>query len=984
VSYYEDARPGSGLLAPRATRASDAPVLSLDGAWRFRWYPHAEGSGAGFADPRFDDSGWDRLPVPAHWQLHGYGAPIYTNSRYPFPIDPPFVPDENPTGEYRRAFALPGDWPGGESVLRFEGVDSCFKAWLNGTEVGHATGSRLPAEFSVGALLRPGRNVLAVRVHQWSSGSYLEAQDTWWLSGIFRSVSLIARPADGVADCFVHADYDHVSGAGTLSVSAGPGDRGRDAIRLTVPELGLIDAAAAGPHRFARVEPWTAETPRLYDATLSAPGEAVRLRIGFRTVRVEAGLLTVNGRPILLRGVNRHEWHPEHGRALDRATMLADVLLMKRHNINAVRTSHYPPHPAFLDLCDEYGLYVIDECDLETHGFEHVGWRGNPAGDPAWHDALLDRMRRMVERDKNHPAVLLWSLGNESSTGRNLEAMAAWTRARDPGRPVHYEYDWDGRFVDVYSRIYVAHEDLAAYGRGEEPSCGDAQADARRRGLPMILCEYAHAMGNGPGGLTEYQELFERYPRLQGGFVWEWIDQCIARTDAAGARSYAYGGDFGEELHDGNYIADGLLFPDRTASPGLLEYAKVVEPLRIGPDPAAGVVRIENRYDFADTAALAFRWSVESARGLLASGRLDVPVLEAGKSADVAFDAPQRPAQESWLTVRAVLADDAAWARAGHEIAWGQARFSAAEAASAAPPRWATAPRRAASRAGESTMAVGAAVFDQRGNLLRIGAVDLLEPPRLDLWRAPTDNDETRHAGPLAPMWRALGLHRLRHRLVAVEPAADGLTVTTRVGAAATDLAMLAVYRWSCDAEGGTLRLSLTARPLGDWSGIVLPRLGLRLALPARYDRVAWFGKGPGESYPDSGRAARVGWYALTVDQMQTPYVRPQENGHRGEVRRAAVTDADGSGLAVTGDPVFGLTARRWTSEDLDAAGHAADLRTGDRVWLNLDRAQHGLGSASCGPGVLEAYRLVAGPTRFRVALAAADGLRDTVKYIKS
>jgi beta-galactosidase len=934
LPYYEDLTPGVGVLPPRATAVSDATALVLDGEWRFRLYPTAAGAGS----PDVDDTDWDVLPVPAHWQLHGHGSPAYTNVAYPFPVDPPHVPDENPTGEYRRDFTLPADWPAGDAVLRFDGVDSCFRVWLNGTELGHAKGSRLPAEFAAGPVLRPGRNVVAVRVHQWSSGSYLEDQDMWWLSGIFRGVTLVARPADGLPDFFVHADYDHVAGTGTLSVDT---DR---PTRLSVPDLGLVDVPAAGPHRIESVRPWSAEVPTCYAGTLVTAGERVEIRIGFRTVAVVDGVLTVNGRPVLLRGVNRHEWHPDHGRAVPRETMLADVLLMKRHNINAVRTSHYPPHPYFMDLCDEYGLWVVDECDLETHGFQFVEWRGNPSDDPAWADALTDRMRRMVERDKNHPSVIMWSLGNESHTGRNLAAMAAWTHERDPSRPLHYEGDSNSTYTDVYSRMYHRHADVDAIGRHAEPPTDDPDADAHRRSLPFLLCEYAHAMGNGPGGLTEYQELFERYPRCAGGFVWEWIDHGIPRTAPDGTSYFAYGGDFGEPLHDGNFIADGLVFPDRTPSPGLVEYGKVIEPIRI--EPTADGVRITNRYDIADTAPLAFEWSVQREGVPVAEGPLDVPVLDAGSSVEV----PLASVQGDVLTVRAVLASDTAWGFAGHEVAWGQAVL-------AVPVH--------AFPTARTDIRLGPGVFDDRGQLVAIGDIEV-EGPRLDVWRAPTDNDEGHDSYPVASVWRAIGLHRLRHRVASVA-SSDELTVTTRVGPAAMDLAFDAVYRWV--ADGDRLGLTVDVRPIGAWPG-VLPRVGVRMAIPAELDRITWFGTGPGESYPDSRRAARIGRHTSTVDQWQTPYVFPQENGHRSDVRWALLTANSGRGLRIAGFPEFGLTARRWTSADLDAARHTNELRPSDRVWLNLDAAQQGLGSASCGPGVLPEHQLHPGPITLRLVLS--------------
>lgn len=663
-SWYESFIPPPSARPARAWHASDASRLSLDGTWRFHHAQRADGP-LEFTVPAFDDNGWAELPVPSHWQLHGYGAPAYTNTSYPFPLDPPRVPDENPTGDYRRTFRLPADWPAGRTVLRFGGVDSSARIWLNGVEIGYTTGSRLPTEFDVTDMIRPDAdNVLAVRVVQWSTGSYVEDQDMWWLSGIFRSVELLSRPAvDAIDDVTVRADYDHRTGAGSLHVSADV------PARVSLPELG-VQARTGDTVRLPEVEPWSAERPRLYDLTVSTDTETVTLRVGFRSVAVVDGVLTVNGQRVLFRGVNRHEFHPDRGRAVTEEDMLADVLLMKQHNVNAVRTSHYPPHPRFLELCDEYGLWVVDECDLETHGYWQVDWRGNPADDPRFEEMLVDRMRRTVERDKNHPSIVLWSLGNESDSGRNLAAMARWTRQRDPSRPLLYERDWTCRDVDVYSRMYLTVDEVEAIGRGTEPPLDDPALDARRRSMPFIHVEYAHAMGNGPGGLAEYQALYERYPRCQGGFVWEWIDHGLRARTEQGREFFAYGGDYGEVLHDGNFVADGLLFPDRTPSPGLLDLKKVVEPVRISR--AGSTLVIANRHDFADLTHLDFRWSLDRDGEEVARGSLDVASVSPGAHTTVAL--PELPAtgETAYLTVRAVLAGDTIWAKAGHEVAWAQ------------------------------------------------------------------------------------------------------------------------------------------------------------------------------------------------------------------------------------------------------------------------------------------------------------------------
>ncbi|MGW0809316.1 glycoside hydrolase family 2 TIM barrel-domain containing protein [Nonomuraea sp. NPDC002799] len=973
--------PGSGRLEPRADLRSDAPALDLNGTWRFRLSPTANVPDD-FARPDYDDAAWDDLPVPSHWPLHGHGAPAYTNVAYPFPVDPPHVPTENPTGDHRRAFDLPEGWTGGR--LRFEGADSFARVWLNGHELGFWTGSRLPVEFDAGPWLRPGRNVLAVRVHQWSAASYLEDQDMWWLPGIFRDVTLTRS----TADVFVRAAW--AGGLGTLSFD-GPGT-------LSVPELGVA-GLEPGVEVTVEAEPWTAETPRLYDAVVTGPEESVRLRVGFRTIAIADGVLLANGRPLLLKGVNRHEFHPEHGRAVPYETMREDVLLMKRHNVNAVRTSHYPPHPAFLDLCDELGLWVIDECDLETHGFGQVGWRGNPTDDPRYADALLDRMRRMVERDKNHPSVIMWSLGNEAGVGRNLAVMADWTRERDPSRPLHYEGDLSCAHTDVYSRMYASHAEVEAIGRREEAPLDDPELDARRRAMPFLQCEYAHAMGNGPGGLAEYQELFERHPRLAGGFIWEWIDHGLAHP----GHEYAYGGDYGEPVHDANFVIDGLVFPDRTPSPGLADLKKVFEPVRFGF--ADGVVRVVNGYDFSDLSHLEFVATVAEEGEPVTEHRLAV----AAEGGEVKLPVAPGGAGERWLTVRAVLAGDQPWAAAGHEVAWGQTPLPSPHAGDAAdrppagdaadrPPAGDAADRPPAGDAADrphgndagarpyvgdvgdrlpvvatfvpergeisvGTRALDAATFDAAtGRLVRLFGLDV-EGPRLDLWRAPTDND--RYGG-LETRWRILGLHRLTHRVDAVETGGDGLTVRTRVAPAATDLGMQATYRWRGSGDGGLL-LSLDIEPDGDWPDPI-PRLGVTMTLPGTaVERVTWFGRGPGEAYPDTGLAARVGRWTATVEELQTPYVYPQENGHRAEVRWASF-----GVFTVSGSPVFGMTARRWSTDELAAARHRPDLVAGDRVHLHLDLAQQGIGTATCGPGTLPHYDLTARRTTFELRFTPA------------
>ncbi|HST80605.1 MAG TPA: glycoside hydrolase family 2 TIM barrel-domain containing protein [Kineosporiaceae bacterium] len=951
LSYYESFDPGTGSLPPRAAFRSNAAGIDLAGQWRFLLSPTVAEAPTGMADPEFDDSAWSLLPVPSSWQMHGHGRPAYTNMAYPFPIDPPRVATDNPTGDHRCWFEVPATWTGQRAVLRFDGIDSCAKVWLNGIELGVTRGSMLATEFDVTDELRPGAaNLLAVRVHQWSSGSYLEAQDMWWLSGIFRDVTLLSRPAEGIEDFFVHADYDHLTGTGTLRIDT------EAPARISVPELGLVDVAVNADH-VVDVEPWSAEIPRLYDALLSTGTEEVQVRLGFRTVRVADGLLTVNGKRILLRGVNRHEFHPDLGRVIPAEVVRSELLLMKRHNINAIRTSHYPPHPMVLDLCDELGFWLMDECDIETHGFErNNGWAGNPSDDPRWEDAYVDRMRRTVERDKNHPSVIMWSLGNESGIGRNHETIAEWTRFRDPSRPIHYEGDTACRYVDVFSHMYASPDEVDAIGRLAEerfPGASD-ELDARRRRMPFILCEYAHAMGNGPGGLRDYQDLFERYPRCQGGFIWEWLDHGIRRRTPDGREYFAYGGDFGEPLHDGNFVIDGLVSADRTPSPGLVELAAVFAPIKIEFD-GLDRLRITNLNDYATLDEIAFGWVLEENGHQIADGELRVARLLPGEQTDLELPKLPGTTAESWLTVSARTARDTAWAPAGHVITSGQLCVRPT-------PEYEQEFAPAAGDPGSvAALRLGPATFDPvRGTLKQLGDL-VIDGPRLDVWRAPTDNDLGEGRGQyLARNWREVGLHRMTHTLISLTADETSIAIVTRVAAANQREGLLTEYHWTAGPD--RLRLRLTVTPDGEFS-VPLPRLGVRLALPGALTNVEWFGGGPGEAYIDSRQAVRIGRYTSTLDDLQTQYAFPQENGNRVDVRWVALTDAAGAGLRVTGHPVFDFAARPWTSEALDAAKHTIDLAPDGHTYLNIDAGHTGIGSGSCGPGLPDRYQLMAAPT---------------------
>ncbi|MET8142413.1 glycoside hydrolase family 2 TIM barrel-domain containing protein [Sphaerisporangium sp. NPDC005288] len=968
--------PPVGTRAPRTAPACPGPRLGLDGPWRFHWAARPGEAPPGFADPGFDDGGWDELPVPAHWQLHGYARPWYTNIQYPFPVDPPHVPGDNPTGSYRRRFRLGADWlgavaAGGRVVLRFEGVDSTAAVWLNGGPLGLVVGSRLPAEFDVTAHVREGDNVVAVRVHQWSAASYLEDQDMWWLSGIFRSVALELLPAGAPSDVVVHADYEPGTGHGLLRVECDV------PATVEIAELGLSGRTGedlpAGP-----VEPWSAEAPRLYEAVVATETGRVAVAVGFRRVGVDGGVFTVNGREVLLRGVNRHEFHPERGRALTFQDMLDDVLILKRHNVNAVRTSHYPPHPHFLDLCDRHGLYVIDECDLETHGFEAGGWQGNPSAEPMWRDALVDRMRRMVARDRDHPSVVIWSLGNEAGTGAGLAAMYDFAKRADPSRPVHYEGDQETRCSDVWSQMYPTTEAVAAVAARSEPPLPDPAQDAARRGKPYLLCEYAHAMGNGPGGLLAYRELMESSDRCMGGFVWEYIDHGLAAADDRGRPIFAYGGDFGESPHDGNFVCDGLMFADRTPSPGMVEYAKVIEPVRVeaaGP----GRLRVRNVQDHIGLSHLEFGWTVEAGGVEAGKGTLAVPDLAPWQSAEL--DVPEEAAalagsDDRFLTVTARLSAATSWAPAGHVVARTQLPLPApAPAPSPEPvptgPAAVTPAGARPVREAGGLLRLRSAVFDlTRGELRELAGMPVAGP-RLELWRAPTDNDRLGHrpeGATTAAMWEALGLHRLTHRLVSAQEEPGGVVFTVRTAAAGLRDGVLARYRWR--AAGDTLSASISLTPQGAWA-FPVARLGWTFELPAALDSVTWLGGGPGEAYADTRAASRFGRYTAAVADLHTPYARPQENGQRLDVAWVEPRGPEG-GIRVSGEPRFGFTATRFSPRRLAGTAHQGSLEPEDVLYLHVDLAQRGIGSASCGPALPGRHEVLLTPVTFHLSLSPA------------
>lgn len=954
-------RPGTGSLEPRARLRTNAPQQSLNGLWGFRVSPSLRSAPSG-EWPTGSADEWGTIEVPGHWNLQGYGSPAYSNVQMPFPVDPPYPPDANPIGDYRLDFVVDDELLDHDAQwLRFDGIEAAAEIRLNDVALGTTRGSRLTHEFDVTSALIPGVNRLAVRVAQFADATYLENQDMWWLPGIFRDVTLVARPGGGIRDVFARADFDATTGAGIVHLEV---DAAAPA-RLVIHELG-IDVAAVGPVAVGTVVPWTAEQPRLYDARIVTDAETVDLRLGFRRVEVRDAQLLVNGAPIMLRGVNRHEHRARHGRVFDPAVARDELLLMKRHNINAVRTSHYPPHPDVLDLFDELGFWVIDECDLETHGFEHVDWRRNPSADPVWRDAFLDRIQRTVHRDKNHAAVIMWSLGNEAHCGANLEAMAGWAKVADPSRLIHYEGDRASRYVDVYSRMYASHDEVREIGEEalRPAPQGATAAEVHRLTLPFLQCEFAHAMGTGPGGTQEYWDLLEAYPRLAGGFVWEWIEHGIEVDDPGGGSRILYGGDFGEDVHDGNFVIDGLVDADRRPRPGLLHYAAVIAPIVIDVAADRRTARIANRYDFLDLGHVVLRWSRVIDGDVAAAGTLVITPC-APRTAVVAelpeecrTDAASRVADV--VTLEAVTAVASAWAEAGHTLASGQhvtelrPRSPVATAANATKDR------------------VGAAHFDlTTGGLRRLGGLELTGPV-VGVWRVPTDNDRSigddePELPSYAERWRAAGIDRMVTRVIDLRVAGPVLTVSTRAGTPILDCSIDARFAWSA-IDDDAVRLDVELEPNDTWP-TEWARLGLDLVLDGEATGVDLAGYGPMPSYPDLRSAARFGWWRLDGDELTVDNVRPQESGSRIGVRDARIF-TEGGVLRVSAlDHPFALTVSRNSRRSLAGTAHNWELTSEGRTYVSIDLAQSGVGTATCGPGVLPQYRLPARPGRISLIL---------------
>lgn len=1012
---WEDIRiTGKNRLAPRAhflsfptkqaaltgDAASTHHYKSLNGVWAFLFLAAPEYSPKGFEQTDYDTDAWDSIHVPSNWQMEGYGNMHYSDLWYNFPIRPPYVPSENPTGIYKRTFQVTEEWLREEVILRFHGVDSAFHIWVNGEEAGYSKGARNTSEFDITAFLTAGENEITVRVYQSSDGTYLEDQDMWWLSGMFRDVEIYTQPKTGIEDFKVdtllqqdEANAElHVEGvvrgnAENLEVSYELMDARLETVLKGVQHVGdtfQITGEVRAPKW------WSAEAPNLYTLilTLKKDGRVVEVipqRVGFRQIELVGNTFTVNGVAIKLKGVNRHDYHPRAGRVVSRADVEDDIRLMKGHNINAIRTAHYPNAPFLYELCDVYGMYVVDEADVECHGFELTGDYSWLADDSAWEAVHVDRLVRMVQRDKNHPSILMWSLGNESSFGDNFREMARVCKEIDPSRLVHYEGDREAEVTDVYSTMYtwLEHPDE---GRKTMQSIAEAAEK------PHIHCEYGHAMGNGPGGLKEYQDMMYAYDHLQGGFIWEWFDHGIAAETENGDVYYKYGGDFGDDPTNGNFCIDGLLMPDRTPSPALAEYKKVIEPVHTrAVDLASGIIQVESKYDFISLDHLTLHYSIEKDGAAIQTGTASVAEVAARDAKEITLDYTLdfevEAATDYYVTISYVTNQDFKWCARGHLLASAQFKLPIQAGENVITPTGELAVDE--TDFAITVQAAGSEVtFDkvngQMTSWKKDGAEVVEHGPRLQFWRAPIDNDMY-----LLEDYKEKYFMHLWHEMVdsvTWSEEADTVNVTIETVNGTTNAAWYYICRYEYTIfPNGDILFNVSGVPGGmvENAPAMIPRIGVEMRVNKEYEHVRWYGRGPGESYSDSKLANLMGVYMNTVDGLFTNYIYPQENGNRTDTYWTRLANRYGGGLmAVATGATFDFSASRYEVTDLEQAKHTIDLQQRDYIVLHLDAKQNGLGSNSCGQNQLQTYRCTFEPfiLSLKLSLYSMSEVTDITK----
>ncbi|MQA42243.1 beta-galactosidase subunit alpha [Rugamonas aquatica] len=950
---YDDADTARSFERERSRR-----FQSLSGSWRFAYFSHPLE-----VPPQFYSeymAHWGRIEVPGMWQMQGHGHLQYTDDGMPFPVDPPYVPSSNPTGAYQCRWTLGPEWRGQRVILRFDGVETYFEIYVNGSYAGMSKGSRLAAEFDITALLADGENLLSVRVLQWADSSYLEDQDMWWTAGIFRDVYLIGKGAIHVQDVCVQTRFDDACRDArlscALSVSGGAGWRVDwalyDGARL------LLQGGGHAPSWEVDVpapRQWNAEDPYLYRLEISLSDDAgtllevVPLRVGFREVSVQDGLMYVNGRYLKLHGVNRHDNDHLRGRAVTMARVEQDIVLMKQHNINSVRTAHYPNDPRFYELCDQYGLFVMAETDVETHGFVNVGNLSQITDDPAWEAAFVDRIERHVHAQKNHPSIIIWSLGNESGYGCNIRAMAARCRQIDPTRLIHYEEDRDAEVCDVVSTMYSRVQMMNAFG--EYPM-----------DKPRILCEYAHAMGNGPGGLSEYQAVMDRHPHIQGHYLWEWCDHAILQPDVPGRPFYAFGGDYGDYPNSGNFCCDGLIYPDQRPGPGLREYKQVIAPVKVRAiDAAAGRLEVENRYWFSSLDCLTLLVETKADGETLRLQRVPLSPLPPGQRQEIRIAEPPAGSGPRHLNVRVIRDHATAYSAAQQELAVYQFALPSTPAlppvaAAPPPPPELTEHRLDYRIEGHDFHMVFCKLTGKLKEWTAQGLPLLARPPQLTFYKPCIDNHKQENEA----LWLSQHLDIMQEHLRGMEVRRDGaaveIIVDCQIAPPILGYGMRCRYHYRIDGAG-RLQLTLSGTPYGGFRDMI-PKIGMTLGLHHRLDQVEYFGRGPGENYPDSQACSIIDRYRSSAAAMFEHYPKPQDNGNRQDVTRASLRDSGGKGLRIEAPQGIHFSVWPYSAAQIAAARHDNELQEDDYWTVNLDHKMSGLGSNSWGSEVLDSYRV--------------------------
>ena len=944
----------------------------LNGEWKFRYYSSIYDVTESFYEKGYDVSGFDQVTVPGVWQMDGYDTHQYTNIRYPFPFDPPYVPQDIPCGAYVHNFEYHREKKAPKAFLNFEGVDSCFYVWVNGAYAGYSQVPHATSEFDVTDLLNEGENTLAVLVLKWCDGSYLEDQDKFRMSGIFRDVYLLKRPEKTIRDYYITTDVEKDSVAVKLDMHfSEPVETkvtiedkyGAVVARGEAAENGVLELTVLNPVL------WNAENPYLYQVILTMPDEVIVDRIGFRTIEIKDKVVYFNGEKIKFRGVNRHDSDPETGFVINARQIKKDLMLMKQHNFNAIRSSHYPNAPYFYQMCDEYGFMVIDEADIEAHGpfmlyrkedtdqnrFQH--WNEKIADDPAWEKAIVDRVRLMVQRDKNRPSIIMWSMGNESAYGCNFEKALAWTKKFDPDRITQYEsaryrnYDitYDYENLDLYSRMYPSLQEIEDYLKNDGSK-------------PFLLVEYCHSMGNGPGDFEDYFQMIHKDDRMCGGFVWEWCDHAIAHGTAENGKTrYYYGGDHGETIHDGNFCVDGLVYPDRTPHTGLLEYKNVYRPVRVvSYDQKNGQIVLHNYMDFdnlKDYVDISYEMTQDGLT--VEKGKLANVVAAPHSDAEVELKLQVPNTGKVYLKLIYRLKKQMPLLEQGYELGFDEMKLANEDDRNRQAVKWMEQEKAIGTinvKENDRQIVLQAKdftyVLDKRTGLFEdmqfAGRSYINHPMELNIWRAPTDNDmyikqEWKKAHYDAAYTRAYRIEVLQNK--------HGVLIMEHVAVVADTVQKILDVKmtWKINEDG-------KIEAIKDKEFPDLPRFGIRMFLNKKMDEITYFGMGPQESYRDKHQASCHGLFRSKVAQMHEDYIRPQENGSHYDCDYVELTNGQCGIAAVSKNP-FSFNASVYTQEELERVSHNYELKESDSIVFCMDYAMNGIGSNSCGPDVMDKYR---------------------------